>query len=568
MLTELRIANFAVIEQLSLEFGPGFHVLTGETGAGKSILVDALALLVGGRPSVDQIRAGAEEAELQAAFTLSSESPLAVRLREEELLGADETDVIVRRVLSRSGKNRLYLNGRLAPLHQLQRLAGTLVDIHGQHDQQSLLAAETQLAALDAFGSLGELRQTYVQRYLAWKAAQQALDAAVQLAEDRQAKEDFLRFQCQELAEAHLKAGEEEELGAERRRLSHMQRLGELSDEAYGALYESEAAVLGILGMIAERLKQLAEIDPGTEDWAGACARATAELKELAGSLRGYRQGLEHDPERLAEIESRLDLLHKLKRKYGGPSATLDDLLHKAAALQAEVAALDSSEEQLAALRAQAAAAATATEAAAGKLTEGRTKAAKKLQGRVKAELKDLRMDKTAFDIRLTTDPRPEGLGPAGRDHAEFLLSANPGEPLQPLAKVASGGELSRVMLALKTVLAQTDGVPVLIFDEVDAGIGGAVAAVMGRRLRELGRFHQVFCITHLPQVASQAGRHFLVEKAVVGQRTVTSARLLDRKGRLEEVARMLGGLAITKAVRQTAAELLAEGEKEAREAP
>jgi DNA repair protein RecN (Recombination protein N) len=568
VLTELRIANFAVIEQLSLDFGEGFHVLTGETGAGKSILIDALALLVGGRPSVDQIRAGAEEAELQAAFSLSAHSPLAVRLREEGLLGADETDVIVRRVLSRSGKNRIYLNGRLVPLHQLQRLAGTLVDIHGQHDQQSLLAAETQLAALDAFGGLGELRQAYVQRYTTWKAAQQAWDAAVQLAQDRQEKEDFIRFQCRELAEAHLKAGEEEELAAERRRLSHVQRLGELSDEAYGALYESEAAVLGALGMIADRLKQLAEIDPGTEDWAGACARATAELKEVAGSLRDYRQGLEHDPERLAEIEARLDLLHKLKRKYGGPSATLEDLLQRAEALQADVAALENSEEQIAALRAQAAAAAKDTEAAAGRLTDARIKAAKKLQSRVKAELKDLRMDKTAFEIRLTTDRSPEGLGPAGRDHAEFLLSANPGEPLQPLAKVASGGEPARVMLALKTVLAQTDGVPVLIFDEVDAGIGGAVAAVMGRRLRELGRFHQVFCITHLPQVASQAGRHFLVEKAVVGQRTVTSASLLDRKGRLEEVARMLGGLAITKAVRQTAAEMLEEGEKEAREAP
>jgi len=564
VLTELRIANFAVIEQLSLEFAGGFQVLTGETGAGKSMLVDALALLVGGRASGDHIRAEADEAELQAAFTLPATGPLVDRLREQGILASDETDLIVRRILSRSGRNRVYLNGRLTLLHQLQGLAGTLIDIHGQHEQQSLLAPSAQLDAVDAFGRFKELRQTYAAQFDVWRARQQALEAAVRLAAERQTKEAFIRFQHQELTEADLQSGEEELLAAERRRLSHARQLGQLSDEAYELLYGAEASALGALGGVGQRLKELAGIDPEAADWTGLCESATVELRELAGRLRDYRQGLEHDPERLAQVEERLDKLHRLKKKYGGAGpAAIDELLAKREQLRAELDGLEQGESHLADLRAQVAQAEGDATALADRLSEGRRKAAKKLETRVKAELSSLRMAHTHFQIAVSTDSGEAALGPTGRDRVEFLLSANPGEPLQPMAKVVSGGELSRVMLALKTVLAETDGVPVLIFDEVDQGVGGAVAAVMGQRLKALAAYHQVFCITHLPQIASQAGTHYVVEKTVAKKRTMTTARRLDQAGREEEIARMLGGVAITKTVRQTAAEMIGDAERE-----
>lgn len=563
MLTELRIANFAVIEQLSLEFAGGFHVLTGETGAGKSILVDALALLIGGRASTDQIRAEAEEAELQASFAIPPGSPLIAGLRETGVLAPGETELIVRRILSRSGRNRVYLNGRLTPLHQLQSLAGTLVDIHGQHEQQSLLAAQAQLDALDAFGHLRETRRAYAAQFETWLDRQRGLDDAVRLAAERQAREDFIRFQHKELADAELRAGEEEALDAERRRLSHAQRLGQLSDEAYELLYGAESSSLASLGSVAQRLKELAGIDPEASEWTGLCESATVELRELAGRLRDYRQGLEHDPDRLAGIEERLDRLQRLKKKYGaaGTSATIEQLLAKLTQLQGELDGLEQSELHVADLRTQAVRAGEEALASAVRLSEGRKKAAKKLEARVKAELTALRMERTQFQIAVSSDRQAEALGPTGCDRVEFLLSANQGEPLQPMAKVVSGGELSRIMLALKTVLAETDGVPVLIFDEVDQGVGGAVAAVMGKRLKALAAYHQVFCITHLPQIASQAETHYVVEKTVTKKRTATQARRLDQAGRKEEVARMLGGLAITKHVRQAAADMIGEAD-------
>lgn len=565
MLTELRIANFAVIEQLNLEFTGGFQVLTGETGAGKSILVDALALLIGGRASNDQIRAESEEAELQASFSIPAKSPLLASLRDCGVLASDETELIIRRILSRSGRNRVYLNGRLTPLHQVQSLAGTLIDIHGQHEQQSLLAAQTQLDDLDAFGQLWEARQAYTARFEVWRSQQHALDEAVRLAAERQAKEDFIRFQHKELAEAELRSGEEEALEAERRRLSHAQRLGQLSDEAYELLYGAESSSLASLGSVTQRLKELAGIDPEAVEWTGLCESATVELRELAGRLRDYKQGLEHDPDRLAQIEERLDKLQRLKKKYGaaGASVTIAQLIEKLEQLQGELDGLDQSESRLADLRENVKRAERDALASAERLSEGRKKAAKKLETRVKTELSALRMEQTQFLIAVTSDRSEAALGPTGCDQVEFLLSANPGEPLQPMAKVASGGELSRIMLALKTVLAESDGVPVLIFDEVDQGVGGAVAAVMGKRLKALAAYHQVFCITHLPQIASQAGAHYVVEKTVTKKRTVTRARRLDQVGRKEEVARMLGGLAITKNVREAAAEMIGEAEGE-----
>jgi DNA repair protein RecN (Recombination protein N) len=558
MLTELRIANFAIIDQLSLECTRGFHVLTGETGAGKSIIIDAIALLVGGRADESLIRAEAEEAVLEAAFTLPAASPLATRLRADGLLGEGDTELIVRRVLSRSGRHKLYLNGSLAPLRTLQSLAGTLIDIHGQHEQQSLLSAQSQLEALDALGRLTEGRASYARAYARLRACEREREEMVARLADRSQREELLRFQFRELQEADMKAGEAEALQAERNRLAHAHRLSELSQGSYEALYGDDGSILGALGRVRDQVKDLAGIDSQGKDWEALCDGATAQLRELAHHLRQYRDGLEQDPARLAQVEERLDRIQRLKKKYGGSE---EAVLEKREHLHREIDALDSGESRLGEMERTLADARRQADALAERLTRERTKAARKLETKVAAELASLRMDRTRFEVSIETDRTDAGLGPDGRDRAEYRFSANEGEPLQPLARVASGGELSRVMLAMKTVLAEADGVPIVIFDEIDAGVGGVAAAVMGKRLHALAKYRQVFCVTHLPQIASQADVHYAIEKSVSKKRTVTQARKLSRADRQEEIARMLGGLAVTSAARQTAAEMI-EGSK------
>ena len=557
MLTELRITNFALIDRLSLQFSSGFHVLTGETGAGKSILVDAIAVLVGGRATADLIRSDAEEAVLEASFSLSASNPVLDELREQEIVAAGETEVIVRRILSRSGRHRIYLNGNLVPLHMLQRLAGTLVDIHGQHDQQSLLSAKTQLDLLDAFGRLLDLRLEVSRQYKVWRDGQQELEEAERVFHERRRQEDLIRFQYGELLDADLKAGEDEALGSERQRLAHASRLAELGQEAYNVLYGDDQSVLAGLARVAERVTILAGIDPEQSEWPALCEGITIQLRELSYRLHAYRQQLDQDPDRLAQVEDRLDRIQRLKKKY---ETTIDGLLTKADTLKQQLEAFSSLENRCAALRERVSQDRHALTSLAEQLTAGRGRAAERMEKRITKELLALRMNQTRVHVQIV--PIEDGSpGPMGRDRIEFLFSANPGEPPMPLAKVASGGELSRLMLAIKTVLAENDTVPVLIFDEVDTGIGGAVATVMGQRLRALAGYHQVFCITHLPQIASHATSHWLVEKSTEKKRTVTRVTPLDGAAREGEIARMVGGLSITKAVRDTAAQMMSEAD-------
>ncbi len=558
MLTELRIANFAIIDQLNLECARGLHILTGETGAGKSIIIDAIALLVGGRADESLIRAEAEEAVLEAAIALPAASPLTARLREEGVLGDGDTELIVRRVLSRSGRHKLYLNGSLTPLRTLQSLAGTLIDIHGQHEQQSLLSAQSQLNALDAFGHLKEARESYRHGYEQWRALQREREDMATLLSERSQREDLLRFQFKELQEADIKAGEEAALQAERNRLAHAHRLNELSQGGYDALYGAEQSVLGSLGNVRDSIKELAAIDAQGDEWAALCDGATAQLRELAHHLRKYHDGLDQDPARLAQVEERLDRIQRLKKKYGGTEETM---LAKWEHLQREIDTLETGGTRLGEMDRRLVEARQQTDKLSERLTRERAKAAKKLEAAVMGELAALRMDRTRFAVTVETDRTEAGLGPSGRDRIEYQFSANEGEPLQPLARVASGGELSRVMLAMKTVLAEADEVPIVIFDEIDAGVGGGVAAVMGKRLRALAKRRQVFCITHLPQIASYADVHYVIEKSVSKKRTVTQARKLGQADRQEEIARMLGGLAVTTAARKTAAEMIGEAE-------
>jgi len=555
MLAELRIVNFALIEHLSLQFQSGFTVLTGETGAGKSLLIDAIALLVGGRASTDQIRSGEEEAQLEAAFHLPDTHPLIQRLRLQDIIGQNESELILRRVLSRSGRHRVYVNGSLCPLRVLEELGGTLVDIHGQHEQQSLLAISKQLDALDGFGRLYELRGRYEQAYQGWKELHAQLDALRSDVVDRARIEDILRFQAQEIEQAGLLPDEEERLRLERQRLVYAHRLRELAHQAHAELQEDERAVLTRLGQIGRVLSELAQTDPAMSDCEQTVKESAISLKELAGRLRDYAQQLEANPDRQAIVEDRLDLIQRLKKKYGG---SIEAVLATGRRVQEELQVLDNREESIAELIARLEEKVRCLRTLAQQLSKKRIDAAKRMTTLVGAELAALKMEQAIFQVMVSVDESSEGLGPSGRDRAEFLLSSNPGEPARPLGRVASGGELSRIMLALKTVLAEMDQVPVLVFDEIDTGVGGAVAAAMGTRLRKLGSFHQVFCITHLPQVASQAEHHLLVEKGLESQRTSTSVRALKGMGREEEIARMLGGLTITKKVRETAAELIA----------
>ncbi len=558
MLTELRISNFGVIDQLAIKFDPGFTVMTGETGAGKSLLIDALGLLVGGRASADQIRAGAEEAHLEAVFSLASDDPLLKELRREGFLDSTALDLTIHRVIATSGRNRNYLNANPVPLHLLERLGGTLVDIHGQHDQQSLLAPGVQLDVLDAFGHLKDLRGKHEAAYEAWMRHRQLLAQLQREIAERRQREDYLRYQVEEIDGAKPQSGEDELLDGDRRRLANAQRLRQLASDVYERLYGDDDGILRALAEVKKDLVELGLVDAVPAGWMSLLEEAVVQLRELAGQVRDYEGRIEDDPDRLGQIERRLDVLERLKTKYGGSLAAL---LIQAEALRNELRHLDTADVQLAAETRAADEAEGRVRELAAELSQERRQVAKELQRKVSGELSALKMDRTKFEVLIDQKADRER-GPTGQDQVQLLLSTNRGEPLRPLARVASGGELSRVMLALKTILAGIDRVPVLIFDEVDAGVGGAVAELMGGRLRALATHHQVLCVTHWPQVAAQAHRHCLIEKIVREGRTVTRVRELNGIDREAEVARMVGGVTITKTVRATAAEMMGTAKK------
>ena len=556
MLTELRITNFAVIERLSLTIDSGFTVLTGETGTGKSLLIDAVALLVGGRASSDQIRFGEDEAQLEASFEIPLTHPLLQRLRAREILGPHDSQLIIRRIIARSGRNRVYLNGVLSPVHVLEEFAGTLIDIHGQHDQQSLLSNFAQLEVLDAFGRLLELRSQYRSIHRDWvRSREERAELAARL-QQRARQEDLLRFQQRELDEAACRIGEEELLQTERHRLGSSRRLTELASEAQERIQDDTHGILANLVSMERVLGELSQIDPEMQGTVRFVAEAKVLLKEVADSLRGYAEGLDADPTRLGAIEDRLTVIQKMKKKYGG---TIEAVLETHQRVKQELEQLLGSESEIDRYDRLIAEQQQNVSVLARVLSEKRVGAAQQLTELVGKELNALKMGSVRFLVQVMPSGPDEIYGPDGADRVEFLLSTNAGEPLKPMSRVASGGELSRIMLALKSVLADVDHVPVLIFDEIDTGVGGAVAVMIGKRLRELSRYHQVLCITHLPQVASQAQHHFSVEKSEVKGRTVATVRPLTGMSREGEIARMLGGERITQKTRSAAAELIAE---------
>ncbi len=549
MLRFLSIKRLAVIDALEVEFEAGLNVLTGETGAGKSILVEAVGLLLGGRASGDLVRTGEDAASIEAIFE------------------SDGEEILVRRELTAQGRSRAFINGSLATAGALKELSARLIEIHGQHEHQTLLDPSTHLAMLDSFGALDPLLAPTSAAYEMLRGTDAALERLRTALADRDARQELAAFHLRELDAIAPKAGEDDALRATRQVLASAERVERLCADSYASLYESDGAVLSTLGAVWRRVGELAALDPQFQPYLDARDGIKSQLQDLATFLRRYADSVQASPARLQETDDRLAQLERLKRKHG---PTLDEVLAKWGDLRRELSDLTRSDERLAELAAERRRAVSAYRAAAEALSRERTRAAAAFARGLEGVLSELAMADTRFEVRFNVEPLPEAAWRAdGIDQVEFFVSPNPGEDLRPLARIVSGGELSRIMLAIKAVTATSrhgfsadadrppsGAAPGLIFDEVDAGIGGRVADVVGRHLRTLGSAFQVLCITHLPQIAARADTHFHIEKQVESGRTRTTVRRLDAAGRIDEVGRMLGG-ALTDAVRRTAREML-----------
>ena len=535
MLTLLRISGFALIDELELPLGPGLTAVTGETGAGKSILVDALGLLRGGRAGADLIRTGRDEARVEAILELPPGSATRARLVADgrEL----EEGLVVRRVIARGGRGRAHLGGGLATAADLASTVAGLIDIASQHDQQSLTDPESQLAILDAFAENQALRDEMAAAYRARADAAAGLAAFSADARTRSEREDLLRFQLGELETAGPAPGEDGALAAERERLKGAERFLAATARGEETLYAGDGAVSERLTGVARDLSPLAALDPALAPLVERLADAQAAIEDVARELGRYARGIRSDPARLEEVEERLFLLQRLCRKHGG---TVADLAAKQLALRAELAELGSFEEGMAARQAAASAAETRATSAASALSASRRQAAGSLEKKVNAVLRELGF----VSARLPVAIEVRELGPNGADRVKLLFAPNPGEEPRPLAKIASGGELSRVMLAVKQTLARTDEVLTYVFDEVDAGVGGGTAEIIGRKLKRLAAERQVIVITHLPQVAAFADAHVRVTKTTVRGKTRVEIVRLDDYDRPGEIARMLAGAA------------------------
>ena len=544
MLRYLSIRNLAVIEHVQIEFEPGLNVLTGETGAGKSILVEAVGLLLGGRASSDLVRTGEDRAQIEAQFEDASR------------------EVVVRREVTAQGRSRAFINGALATAAVLRDLSERLIELHGQHEHQVLLDPASHLDLLDAYAGLQDRRAHVADAFERLQALRIELQALQLDEREKAARVDLLTFQRDEIARARLRAGEDEEVTAARHVLANAEKLQRLSAEAYSLLYESDDAVLGSLTGVWRRVDELAALDPRAHPYVESRDAIKSQLEDLAYFLRGYSEAIDASPGRLNELEDRLVLIERLKRKYG---PTIADVLAHHDRCDEELTALAHLDDRAAQISADLERERVEYLARAGALSAERRKSADAFAAALEASLAELAMARTRFAVRFQPAAAGEATWTArGTDEAEFLLSPNPGEDVRPLSRIASGGELSRVMLALRGLTRPSGRAPTLIFDEVDAGIGGRAADDVGRKLRELGKDAQVLCITHLPQIAAAGATHFRVTKAVRGGRTITAVERLRGEERPEELARMMAGAAVTSAALLSARNLLGnQGESE-----
>jgi len=548
MLEELHIKNFAIIDELTLKFSSGLNIFTGETGAGKSIIVDALELIVGGRSEPEMIRSGYDESEIEAIFNIAGVEELKKKLDNFGL--NEEDELIIRRVLSRTGKGRVYINNKVSTLSAVKEIGSLLIDIHGQHQHQSLLNPETHIEFVDKFGNIIDMRNKYLESYHKWKQINEEIQKLKETERVKHEKMDFLNFQVREIEEAKLKAGEEEELKTERQVLIHAEKFMSLANEGIENLYSRDGAVIEVLNLIKKKVTELSKIDPSLNEIEPLLDNCMIQLNEVVTFLQKYRDKFNYDPGRLEEIEARLQLIGKLKKKYGD---SIEAILKRFDELKEELNKIESAGEKIKKLEEDQVQVYYEMKKIADELTERRRETSKKLKKGIESELRALGMAKAVFEVEFKKTDFTEH----GTDTIEFMLSPNAGEDIKPLSMIASGGELSRIMLGLKNVLAGYSGISVLIFDEIDTGIGGAVAEVVGRKLKEVSRRHQVLCVTHLPQIACYADAHFYVSKIQEKGRTVTRVKQLNRDERVDELARMLSGIELTRKSREYAKELL-----------
>lgn len=566
MLQELYIRNFALIEEIRLALGPGLNVLTGETGAGKSILIDALGLALGGRASSEMIRQGCDKAIVEALFVIRKEERLAGMLQELGIEWEDQELVVVREVHS-SGKTVCRVNGRIVTVQILRQIGACLVDLAGQHEHQSLLRTEEHLAMLDQFGGkeLQLLRQRTAAAFERYRAARKALEQAAIGEQERAQRMDMLRFQLEEIQTLGLQPGDEERLEEERRKLSNAEKLAGTTAGAYSSLYlggTRQASVVEILHKLVADLENLLRYDSGLQAVVELVRSSAYQLEEAAHELREYRDSIEFNPDKLQALEDRVAVLNRLRRKYG---QSVEEILAYAERIGRELDDLEHHEENLERLQKDADQLERELAELAAQLSAKRKVAAARLAKLITAELASLMMPRTQFQIDFQRDPDEKGIwvdgqkirvNETGIDRIEFLFSPNAGEPLRPLAKIASGGELSRTLLAFKTILSG-GGLDTLVFDEIDTGISGRAAQAVAEKMFRVAASHQVICVTHLPQVACMADRHYVIAKKQRAGRSHTVVSELDDAERVEELARMLSGAELTETTRKHAEEML-----------
>lgn len=535
MLIELRVENFAIIERLSVRLEPGLNALTGETGAGKSIIVDALSLLLGERASAESVRTGADRAVVEGVFDVAARPGVRALLAEQGI--ADEDGLLIlRREVAVEGRNRAWVNGSATTAGFVGELGGRLVDLHGQHEHQTLLRPEEQRAILDAYGGHSDLAADVAAAHERLRDATDQLETLDRRRREIEQRADFLRFQVDEIEKAALRPGEDDALDEEANRLEHSEDLARLSEMLHQGLYADESSVIEQLGRLRRELEQLLRIDPSQESARELADGAYYALEELGRQMGDYAAGVEHDPARLEEIRRRQDLIFRLKTKYG---EAIQDILETGRRAREELDTLDGASFERRRLEEAVGAAADALRDLANELSEKRRDAAARLASDVMEVLPEVGLAAGRFEVTLDSE---DGITAHGAERVTFLVALNVGLDARPLARVASGGELSRVMLALKTILARVDRVPTLVFDEIDAGIGGRVGVQIGAKLRQVAEHHQVFVITHLPQIAARAHHHVLVEKMEHEGTTLTRLTELDAEERVRELARMLGG--------------------------
>lgn len=564
MLVHLSIRNLAVVEAVDITFHQGFHVLTGETGAGKSIIIDALGLIAGGRGSADLIRYGSDRAEMEASFDLPESHPVWAALEGFGIGGDPAESLIIRREISSQGKSTARINGQLVNLTMLRDIGESLINLHGQHEHQTLLRPERHLELLDAFGSdeIAPVKSSYQEAYASFVKVNKEWNELRNTSQQTLQMLDLYRFQLEEISAAALKPGEDELLSEEKIRLSHSEKMMDSVSKAYDLLYGSQG--LEAVAKAISRLNEVASFDSKhVNPLLEQLQSAYYQLEDASFGLRSYREKIEFNPDRLDEVEDRLDLISTLRRKYGD---NIEGILEYYDKIRRETDMLENKDDLLEKLQQRREELLADLMEKAVKLSEVRRRKADELAVQIETELKDLQMARTSMQVKLVWNEDPNGVEWEGRkirpskhgiDNAEFLISPNPGEPLRPLGKIASGGELSRVMLALKSIFARHDEVPVLIFDEVDTGVSGRAAQSIADKLFRLSRTCQVFSITHLPQVACMADRQYLIEKVVEDGRTMTRVDELSDQERVMELARMLGGVEITEKTKHHAQEML-----------